>query len=181
MVDFGIGNNDQANYSSATAAVTASLTAGTPTGEGTDTLIGLETLTGSSKNDSLSAGSGADTLNGGSGNDALNGLDGADKVNGGGNADTVQGGSGNDSVVGNGGPESLSGEEGDDKLNSKDNVSGNDSLAGCPHVAGDTCTTDATEKSIVGCELWFPPKKVKYRTDSAKPGSIEAPALTSSS
>jgi hypothetical protein len=66
----------------------------------------------------------------------------------------MQGGSGNDSVVGNGGPDSLSGEDGDDTLNSKDNnVSGNDSLDGGPHVNGDTCTTDAKEKAIVNCEL----------------------------
>lgn len=149
-LDGGIGNNDQANYSSATAAITASLSAGTATGEGSDTLIGVESVTGSSKNDSLTGSAAANTLNGGSGNDALNGLDGADKVNGGGNADTVQGGSGNDSVVGNGGPDILSGEEGDDTLNSKDNGNGNDSLDGGTHINGDTAITDSTEKSIIG-------------------------------
>jgi glucose/arabinose dehydrogenase len=152
-LDGGIGTNDSASYADSTVAIIASLTGGSATGEGSDTLIGVESLTGSSKNDSLTGSVVVNTLSGGSGNDTLSGLDGADKLNGGGNADTIQGGSGNDSVVGNGGPDNLLGEGGDDALNSKDNVNGNDSLDGGTHVNGDTCTTDTTEKSIVNCEL----------------------------
>jgi hypothetical protein len=57
---------------------------------------------------------------------------------------------GNDTVVGGGSADNLFGDEGDDTVNSKDNVSGNDSLDGGAHVNGDTAVTDATEKSIVG-------------------------------
>ena len=39
---------------------------------------------------------------------------------------------------------------GDDTVNSKDTISGNDSLDGGAHVAGDKKVTDSTEKSIVG-------------------------------
>jgi Ca2+-binding RTX toxin-like protein len=147
QLDGGIGSNDLANYADSTVAIIASLVDGTATGEGSDTLIGVESVTGSSKNDSLTGSVVVNTLSGGSGNDTLSGLDGADKLNGGGNADTIQGGSGNDSVVGNGGADNLLGDEGDDALNSKDNVNGNDSLDGGDGT--DTKVTDATEKSIV--------------------------------
>jgi Ca2+-binding RTX toxin-like protein len=142
-----------ASYSVSTAAITASLADGSATGEGSDVLTGIESLTGSSKNDSLTGSGVTNTLSGGSGADTLWGLEGADKLNGGGNADTLEGGSGNDAVVGNGGPDSLLGVGGDDALNSKDNTSGNDFLDGGSHLNGDTCTTDATEKSIANCEL----------------------------
>jgi len=35
-------------------------------------------------------------------------------------------------------------------VNSKDNMSGNNSLDGGPHINGDIAVTDATEESIVG-------------------------------
>jgi hypothetical protein len=57
---------------------------------------------------------------------------------------------GNDTVVGGGSADNLFGDEGGDSLNSKDGVSGNDSLDG--GIDTDTCVTDATEKSIVNCE-----------------------------
>jgi len=153
ILDGGTGNNDSANYSAATVPITASLADGTATGEGSDSVIGVESVTGSSKNDSLTGSVGVNSLSGGSGADTLLGLDGADKLNGGGNNDTMRGGSGNDSLVGNGGPDGFFGDGGDDTLNSKDNVNGNDSLDGGSPVDGDTCTTDTTEKSIVDCEL----------------------------
>jgi hypothetical protein len=53
-------------------------------------------------------------------------------------------------VIGNGGSDDLFGGSGDDMLNSKDGVSGNDSLSGGTHAAGDTKLTDAAEKSIIG-------------------------------
>ncbi len=47
-----------------------------------------------------------------------------------------------------GGADNLYGEDGDDTVNSRDSVSGNDSLDG--GAGTDTKVTDATEKSIVG-------------------------------
>jgi Ca2+-binding RTX toxin-like protein len=59
---------------------------------------------------------------------------------------------GNDTITGGGNADLFYGEEGDDTLNSRDNVSGNDSLDGGTQVNGDTCLTDATEKSVTECE-----------------------------
>lgn len=148
-LDGGAGT-DIANFSGATAAVTASLTSNSATGEGSDTLAGVEDLVGSPNNDTLS-GSGANNyLSGGGGADTLSGLGGTDTLIGSGGDDTARGGVGNDSVVGGNGADNLFGESGDDTVNSKDSVSGNDSLDGGPHVNGDTAVADATERSIVG-------------------------------
>src|SRR5215212_7969744 len=112
---------DAANFSSSLGAITASLTANTATGEGSDTLTGIENLVGSSRNDTLTGSDGNNTITGGGLGDSLTGLGGADTLNGGGGPDSV---------------------------NSQDGVDGNDSLNGGPGT--DTKTTDATEKSIVG-------------------------------
>jgi hypothetical protein len=61
---------------------------------------------------------------------------------------TECGGAGNDQVIGSGGADSLYGQDGDDTVNSKDSVSGNDTLSG--GTGTDIKITDATEKSIVG-------------------------------
>ena len=146
--DGGTGT-DFAKFSGALAAVTASLTTNTATGEGSDTLTSIESVSGSSKNDALTGSNANNTINGGSGADTLDGLGGADKLTGAGGSDTERGGLGNDTVIGSGGPDNLFGEDGDDTVDSKDGVNGNDSLDGGSHVNGDTAITDATEKSIV--------------------------------
>lgn len=74
-------------------------------------------------------------------------------------------------MVGNGGPDNLFGEGGDDELNSKDNVSGNDSLDGGVEEAN--CKTDATEKSIVSCKDATPPT-VKSARPTGKKVSVRA-------
>ena len=141
---------DTANFSGSLVAVTASLNTNIASGEGSDTLAGVEDLVGSPKNDALTGGGGNNALNGGGGNDTIGGLGGADKLTGSSGADTLRGGAGNDALVGTGGADSLFGEDGDDAVNSQDGVSGNDALDGGAHVVGDTKTTDATEKSVVG-------------------------------
>jgi Ca2+-binding RTX toxin-like protein len=147
-LDGGTGTNDTTNFSGSLAAITASLTTNTATGEGSDTLAGVESLVGSPKNDVLTGSEANNTLSGGGGADALDGLGGADKLTGGGGNDTEHGGMGNDSVVGSGGADNLFGDENDDALNSKDNVNGNDSLDG--GAGTDSKVTDANERSIVG-------------------------------
>lgn len=71
----------------------------------TDTLIGLESVIGSSGNDTFlgdatanvfSGGAGNDTINGGGGNDKLFGDDGNDVIIGGAGNDTIDGGAGDD-------------------------------------------------------------------------------------
>ena len=92
VLDGGAGV-DRATYQSATAGVTVSLalTAAQNTqGAGTDTLLGIENLTGSLFND---------TLTGSALANILSGLDGDDKLNGGAGADTMVGGNGNDTYT----------------------------------------------------------------------------------
>ena len=50
-------------------------------------------------------------------------------------------------MIGSGGADTLKGEDGDEAVNSKDNLSGNDSLDG--GAGTNTKVTDTTEKSIV--------------------------------
>jgi glucose/arabinose dehydrogenase/PKD repeat protein len=119
-LDGGLGT-DTANYSSSLAAITASLTDNKATGEGSDTLTGVEYLVGSPRADTLTGSAENNTLTGGGGNDKVVGGGGADTLYGGGAADTVD---------------------------SQDGVNGNDSLDG--GAGTDTKVTDATERSIVG-------------------------------
>jgi Tol biopolymer transport system component len=86
---------DTALYSGPTA-VRASLTTGFATGLGSDVLLGVEHLTGSSANDRLVGSAAANLLVGGGGPDSLFGLAGPDTLN------SKDGISGNDTL--NGGP-----------------------------------------------------------------------------
>ncbi|HEX8622867.1 MAG TPA: M10 family metallopeptidase C-terminal domain-containing protein [Allosphingosinicella sp.] len=83
---------DTASYSDATAGVTVNLglTGAQATGAGSDSLSGIENLTGSAFNDVLTGDSGANLIGGGAGNDQLDGAAGAD---------TMAGGLGDDSYV----------------------------------------------------------------------------------
>lgn len=76
---------DWAHYDNAPAAVTVNLAVGTATGgDGNDTLIGIEGVTGSKFNDTLRSGAGLDSiLYGGAGNDTLIGDNGFDSLKGG--------------------------------------------------------------------------------------------------
>jgi len=92
VLDGGLGV-DRATYQSATAGVTVSLAltaAQNTVSAGTDTLLGIENLTGSLFND---------TLTGSALANILAGLDGDDKLNGGAGADTMIGGNGNDTYT----------------------------------------------------------------------------------
>ncbi len=121
---------DRVNFDSTTTGVNASLSDGTATGEGNDTLTSIEDLIGSKH---------GDTLTGSAGNDILNGAAGTD---------TIRGGDGNDTVVGGAAADKLYGENGNDTVNSRDGVSGNDTLDGGPGT--DKKVTDATEASVIG-------------------------------
>jgi glucose/arabinose dehydrogenase len=143
-------NGDTANFSESLGAVSVSLTNNTATGEGSDTLVGVEKIIGSPGNDTLIGSVGNDNMSGGAGADTMNGMDGADTLIGQGGGDTVRGGAGNDSVIGSPGADNLFGDDGDDTVDSKDGTSGNDSLDGGAHVNGDTAVTDASEKSVIG-------------------------------
>ncbi|RDE51726.1 MAG: calcium-binding protein, partial [Candidatus Accumulibacter meliphilus] len=77
----GGSGDDTASYTNAPSGVTVSLASGAAQatgGAGTDTLIGIENLTGSSHNDSLTGNSAANLLDGSAGADTLVGGDGSD-------------------------------------------------------------------------------------------------------
>jgi Ca2+-binding RTX toxin-like protein len=106
----GAGNNvlsgdsgvDTADYSGSDSAVTLSLatnSAQATGGSGSDTLISIESLTGSAYNDRLVGNTDANLLSGGSGTDTLSGGDGNDTLDGGTSGDSMTGGAGNDSYV----------------------------------------------------------------------------------
>ncbi|WPN56566.1 retention module-containing protein [Pseudomonas sp. P9_31] len=98
LLDGGTGN-DTASYAHATAGVTVDLSqlaAQNTVGAGTDTLTGIENLTGSNFNDSLTGDNNSNIINGGLGNDALNGGGGDDVLIGGLGNNTLTGGSGAD-------------------------------------------------------------------------------------
>ncbi len=147
-VDGGAGT-DYASFKNSATGVQASLVTNTATGEGSDTLAAIERLEGSNFNDQLTGSSVANTLKGLSGVDTITGGDGNDTLTGNGGNDTLYGGLGNDSMTGHAGADTFYGQDGADTLNSRDSVNGNDTLDG--GAGTDTCTTDSTEKSIVGC------------------------------
>jgi len=109
----GGGGNDWADFSDSWNAVIVNLTAGVAVpsfgggNSGSDTLISIRRVEGSSYNDLIY---GDDTGN------VLNGNGGDDYLLGGTDADTLRGGAGNDQLYGQNGPDTLEGNEGDDFL-----------------------------------------------------------------
>lgn len=97
-LDGGTGRGDAAKFRRATRAVTASLPAGTASGEGADTMVGIEQLWGSNFGDTLTGDASQDgnVLAGGAGDDIIDGLDAADRIAGGNGSDTLDGGPGED-------------------------------------------------------------------------------------
>ncbi|MCW5736793.1 MAG: VCBS domain-containing protein [Enhydrobacter sp.] len=89
ILDGGDGT-DTASYATATAGVTVNLGmvgAQNTRGAGTDTLLNVENLVGSSDGDTLTGDGNANVLDGGGGNDVLSGDGGSDTLNGGGGTD----------------------------------------------------------------------------------------------
>jgi len=97
VLDGGAGV-DTADFSTALAGVVASLADGSASGDGNDTLEGVENLTGSAFGDSLTGDGGANRLVGLAGDDNLSGGEGDDTLSGGEGADTLAGGGGTDTV-----------------------------------------------------------------------------------
>jgi Ca2+-binding RTX toxin-like protein len=130
---------DWADYSSAGAGgvgVTVNLTTGQASGEGNDTLTGIENVRGSSFADNLRGDAGPNVLVGLGGNDTIQGAGGDDRINGGPGRDTLNGGPGNDRITGGGGNDVIRGAAGNDWLNGgpgHDTIfggAGNDTLIG---------------------------------------------------
>lgn len=96
----GGGGFDTVFYDSATSGVTASLAAGTASGEGNDTLVNIENLSGSPQGDTLTGDDGPNILVGLGGDDTLAGGPGNDVLLGGAGSDTLDGGNGTDACAG---------------------------------------------------------------------------------
>ncbi len=92
----GGNGNDTANYKDATGSVTVdlSITTAQATGDGNDTLSGIENLVGSAQGDTLTGDAGANRINGAGGNDTILGGDGDDVLIGGAGSDTFDFGAG---------------------------------------------------------------------------------------
>jgi Ca2+-binding RTX toxin-like protein len=152
----GGSGTDTADYSTATAAVTVnlSMTGGQNTvGAGTDTLSGIENLTGSNYNDTLTGDANDNTLTGGAGNNTL--------VGGAGN-DTLIGGAGNDTLAGGTGTDTADYSSATGGVTANLNISaaqdtvhaGTDTLSGIENLTGsrynDTLTGDGNDNLITG-------------------------------
>lgn len=98
-VDGGDGN-DSVLFLFSPSAVTVDLTAGTATGEGSDTLTAIENVNGSDHNDVLNGDAAANNLYGNAGADTIDGMDGDDSIYGGSGDDTLDGGLGSDTTDG---------------------------------------------------------------------------------
>ncbi len=93
----GVGNDalnggdgqDVADFSGSATGVTVNLAAGTATGQGTDTLSGIEEVLGTALSDTLTGDANANVLRGNGGVDTLNGGDGADALYAGAPAETA--------------------------------------------------------------------------------------------
>ncbi|MEF8756300.1 MAG: hypothetical protein V5B60_20575 [Accumulibacter sp.] len=101
----GAGGNDTLSYlyavSGSGVSVSLALAGAQATGgSGSDTLAGIENLTGSTYDDTLTGDANANRLNGAQGNDFLNGGAGNDTLDGGAGSDRLWGGTGADSLVG---------------------------------------------------------------------------------
>lgn len=94
VIDGRAGDDTVIHFGS--GPVIVDLAAGTVTGEGNDTLAGIENVWGTSGNDSLSGDDLANYLDGGEGDDQLFGLGGSDLLDGWNGTDTLDGGDGLD-------------------------------------------------------------------------------------
>lgn len=108
---------DYARYDNATSPVTVRLGSGTSTGEGADTLAGVEGVVGSAFADLLNGSGAGESLFGRSGADTISGASGNDDLFGEGGNDGLAGGAGNDSLRGGGGNDQMNGGTGTDDCN----------------------------------------------------------------
>lgn len=120
---------DTASFVGALAGVTVDLgiTGAQTTGDGIETLIGIERLVGSRFRDHLTAAVAGSTLDGRNGNDIITGRSGDDHLIGGGGNDVIVGGAGDDRIDGGFDRDTLSGGDGEDIL---DGGSNSDTLTG---------------------------------------------------
>jgi Ca2+-binding RTX toxin-like protein len=101
FIDGGTGT-DVISYAGSASAVNINLASGVNSGgdAASDTLISIESVTGTNLADTLIGASGSQTLLGGNGNDVIDGAAGDDTLAGGDGNDIISAGAGNDSING---------------------------------------------------------------------------------
>lgn len=92
----GDGSPDEARFRTARVGVDVDLTEGTASGQGADTLVAVEDVTGSAFGDRLRGDAAANALTGWDGDDVISGLAGDDYLQGEQGRDTLDGGDGDD-------------------------------------------------------------------------------------
>ena len=94
------GGTDWIDYSTITGAISVvvDLSTGTATGDGNDTLIGFENISGSIGGDTLTGDGNANIIDGYTGNDIINAGGGNDTIIGGDGDDDIDGGAGTDLI-----------------------------------------------------------------------------------
>jgi hypothetical protein len=95
----GDADADKIDFKDSPAAVDIDLLDGTSTGEGSDTVSGVEIVIGSPFGDRIDGSAGPDELNGYNGNDTINGRGGDDFIDGGRNTDACDQGPGGGTVI----------------------------------------------------------------------------------
>jgi Ca2+-binding RTX toxin-like protein len=108
-VDGGDGDYDIVDFAFASTGVDASLTTGSASGDGQDSISGVESFSGSGFDDVLEGSAADDVLFGAIGDDLLKGAGGDDALDGGPNEDFADGGPGFDTCSGNEGGTSCEG------------------------------------------------------------------------
>jgi hypothetical protein len=103
----GAGSNDWLQDDSG-SDLNINLGSGTATGNGTDTVTGIENVDVVGGNDTIIGDGNNNILWGGNGNDTINGGGGDDTLEGGGGDDTLTGGAGGDAFLGGGGTDTRS-------------------------------------------------------------------------
>ncbi|NOX74873.1 MAG: calcium-binding protein [Alphaproteobacteria bacterium] len=145
VIDGGLGS-DIVSYAFAASGVQVYLTWGNVKGgDGNDTLISIETVTGSSYDDRLIGSSGVNILAGGSGNDIIKSKGGGDQMDGDGGDDSISGGAGVDTINGGTGADVATGSAGNDIISGD---AGNDFLYG--NGDDDTLNGGADDDKLTG-------------------------------
>ena len=137
-VDGGAGTNtvDYASAGAGGVGVQVNLVTGTASGDGNDTLAGIQNVNGSSFADSITGDDNANSLWGRGGSDAIQGKAGDDTISVALAADQIASGAGADNVAGQDGNDSIQGGAQNDRLqggNGRDTIlgqKGNDRLFG---------------------------------------------------